>query len=329
MSRSPSIRSRRAVDRVARSQVPASRWRRSQGRTLVLALAFATGTGGCARVVASETADAGAASDHATGSSSNHVASGAGGSGGTATAQGGQGGQTIDECAGYVGLDSPEALAATPRANADAEVLAYEATGRLTAPEDVYQRVVADLAQIRAHDPALEAVHAVPTNPVLGAEITPNLDLTFDDAGIAEVIAGTYPDWRCPNRYYGATPSPPNIRWASVGVTFGDRRYDPALIRSVYAELPHVELVINDGRQGQLSDACLSIAGEAYDYVFAIASQCGADNTCFMREFHGYRSDGSSIVELGRFTFPGDARPAWFTALAECTAHISGCPHLC
>lgn len=56
--------------------------------------------------------------------------------------------------------DIPEGLSLTPRADAEAEQLAFEAACTIAAPSALYERVTRELAALRAEFPAIRTLHA-------------------------------------------------------------------------------------------------------------------------------------------------------------------------
>ncbi|MEJ2574188.1 MAG: hypothetical protein P8164_11455 [Gammaproteobacteria bacterium] len=134
-------------------------------------------------------------------------------------------------------LDIPADAALSPRADSEAEQLAFEATCTIAAPEDVYQRVSAELTGIRASYPMTRDIHAT-TNPY---PLIIELDAT---ATTAAFQAGTFHEWDTLNQGYGAridntitfTFTGTDIAW--IYLSFKGN-YDRELIRRQYALLPH------------------------------------------------------------------------------------------
>lgn len=92
---------------------------------------------------------------------------------------------------------TPADLAKTPRPDAVAEGLAIEASGALFAPDDVYERIHRDLANIGASHPEIADIGYIPSISGDG------LIVMFDDTGIAAIKAKTYKDWDCLNTLLG------------------------------------------------------------------------------------------------------------------------------
>lgn len=190
-------------------------------------------------------------------------------------------------------------------------MLAIEATGELVAPEHVYQRIVSDLAQIRAQNDAVQSISA------MEGWVPGELLMGFDDIGFAAVKDGTYTDWDCANAHYGFTGA--NAKSFYVLVSF-DHRFNVPLLANEYAQLPHVEYAEPNGFAGDGNDVCVSIDKEKYSYVFDAGSgDCPAG--CIQHVYWGYSTEGTpvQVTSLGTFSNAQGTPPAWFTALGDCT----------
>jgi len=71
-------------------------------------------------------------------------------------------------------------------ADADADLLALEVTGRLVAPKAVYGRIATDLERLRADNGALRGIH------VLSGWVASELLIGLDAEGMAAAQAGAY-----------------------------------------------------------------------------------------------------------------------------------------
>jgi hypothetical protein len=97
----------------------------------------------------------------------------------------------------HCGHGSFAELAASPRANYEAEAMAIVMGGGLTASQPLYDRLVADLASIRRQKPELDGLHfGAPSDPQF-------LEVTFDFATATAVTTGEYHAWDCLNSRYG------------------------------------------------------------------------------------------------------------------------------
>lgn len=220
------------------------------------------------------------------------------------------------DCRGYVGQATPEQTAMTPRADAEAELLAIEASGEIVAPQPLYDRVGAELAAIRADEPTLVAIVARPSWP------PSSVDVTLDEEGRAAYDAGTFDAWDCPNALYHATAVEDGFL-GSLVVRFSGR-YDVQQVLVDYEAVEHVvsaEPELVGGDDGP--DVCLSIAGELHTYVFDDArGDCPAG--CTEHLYTGFTVDlEGTITALGSFD-PAEpvTPPAWLEDAESCTTWL-------
>lgn len=141
---------------------------------------------------------------------------------------------------GACGLGTPEELAATPRADRNTELLALAMGNGLTAGQALYDRLVSDLAAIRAGQPELESVGFF--SPEYDAKTL--LLNVGDDATGQAMEAGTYDAWDCLNDHYGLesvhpVDPIPTPSWVLVTVRL-EGLYHLERIAPDYAELPGV-----------------------------------------------------------------------------------------
>lgn len=220
------------------------------------------------------------------------------------------------DCRGYVGQATPDETAMTPRADAEAELLAIEASGEIVAPQPLYERVVAELAAIRADEPSLVTVVARPSWP------PSSLEVTLDEEGRAAYDAGTFDAWDCPNELYHATAIEDGFLGALV-VRFAGL-YDVQQILVDYAAVEHVvHADLDRFGDGDGPDVCLSIDGDLHTYVFDDArGDCPAG--CTEHLYTGFTVDiDGTITALGSFD-PAEpvTPPAWLEDAESCTTWL-------
>jgi hypothetical protein len=136
----------------------------------------------------------------------------------------------------------PDDVAATPRADRDAEILALGLDPELfVAPQDRYEVIVADLTAIRALRPELTGVHVECVVPYGYAF------WSSDDYGLVDAVwLGEYHAWDCHNAFYGvehrAVGEGGDV-WRIDGFAFAirvDGVFSPAFAE-VYATIPGLE----------------------------------------------------------------------------------------
>jgi hypothetical protein len=257
---------------------------------------------------------------------------------GTSVIGGGEGGdgagaasgENAYSCSWVDALATPAELAATPRANAEAEWLALEVTGAFTAPSDVYDRVLQDLSSIRAMYPEVASLHTRNLYSLGGG----GPGLKMDDDGFAAAMAQTYTDWDCLNALVGTESVDLEyyefIDWNSARINFdySGGRFNMPRIMEEYTKLPHILQVENSWNYGDGNDVCASRQNTTYSYVFDIGTgDCPLG--CTEHTYFGFSTtpDGS-ITSLGTFStgfihgIPDPPPPAWFSSLEACTKEL-------
>jgi hypothetical protein len=208
-----------------------------------------------------------------------------------------------------------EALAATPRPDARAELLAVETSGAFVAPDPLYQRVTKELAAIARLDPRT-------------ADIEPFVEFAADLIVVLEEDAwqadqrAQYHAWSCLNEAYGVKEIDHNMlpRMRGVKLGFGDRRWNAARLAPLYAAVPGVRSAAADGMMGDGPDVCLEVQGDTHHYIFDKAGgDCPAG--CTEHLYLGFEAgpDGT-VTPLG--SSDGAAAPAWFERRRDCRARL-------
>jgi hypothetical protein len=261
-----------------------------------------TGTGASGGTT---TSTGGAGGGTTTTSTAGGGAGGSGGSGGGTTGTTGTG-----ACDGYQGQAPLADIDLSPYPDMESEVLAIEASGKLVAPQHVYERINADLQAIRAQNAQVQAITAMPS------WVPEQVGLLFDAAGLAAVQNGTYTAWDCPNAWYGLKDK--MVVPSLVVLTF-HHRFHAELLAKEYAMLPNVKSASPNGQVGDGNDVCVSFDQETYNYVFDAGSgDCEAG--CINHTYWGFTTKGTpvTITPLGTFSTPAP-QPDWFKALGACT----------
>lgn len=204
-------------------------------------------------------------------------------------------------------LGSAEERAATPRADENLEALALTLEPeRVTASQGSYDRVVSDVAAIRALQPALADIGY--------RALTKNLYVALTSIGAQSIAAGEYSAWDCLNAAYSATTLlNQSFSNDSAYVTLGGI-FNLPLVAAQYAELPEVTEASPDGLVGDGSSICVSRDGDHYEYL---VDRAGGDcpSGCTEHELHGFTSDAAGqVTALGEWSSTsGEPAPAWAT----------------
>jgi len=193
----------------------------------------------------------------------------------------------VGPCEDYEGLATPEEVAATPRADAEVEVLALRAGDVLLASDDVYARVARDLAAIRADYTDVASITArMRANPS-------SVLVLFDDATIDDVEAGTYTAWDCPNALYGATDIGDPV-FNGVTIRF-EGRFEPEILGTEYATLPGVTSAGASVGIGDGDDISIDVEGDTYSWIFSQGSgDCQAG--CINHDYWGFTTNADGDI---------------------------------
>lgn len=159
---------------------------------------------------------------------------------------------------------TPQDIAATPRPDENLELLALRLSDSVTADEATYQRLVRDLASIRALEPAVRSIGYF--SPFHGEA----LYVSFDDPQYAKVRDRDYHAWDCLNEHLNVTSVSPTSR-NGVSLTFKGRFNVPKLA-ALYSKLPGVRFAEPVLAIGGGSTIYVTTSAGAWHYVFANAT---------------------------------------------------------
>ena len=213
-------------------------------------------------------------------------------------------------------LGSSDELLSTPRADSNLELLALELEpGRVTASQGTYDRVVADLAAMRARAPSLDDIYFSP--PHDGR----TLDVELTENAILAVSAGAYPAWDCLGEAYGAEISWPIDFFGGFILQVQMRGiYDLPRIAELYRQLPGVLYANPSSSGGGPPPLCAARDGNIYEYVVDRASaRCETTSTCNQHRARHYVSDAPGQVTALEVwdSETGDPAPEWYVALCR------------
>ncbi|MEY4544474.1 MAG: hypothetical protein RL685_669 [Pseudomonadota bacterium] len=209
-------------------------------------------------------------------------------------------------------LGSAEELALTPRADTNLELLALTLdTGRLTATQATYERVVADVEAIRASAPSLASLAFWPPHD------GHTLAITFGSDAMDAFGAGTYTAWDCLLEAYRAEIGGVIDTFPTYAPTlYLDGIFDMPRLAELFGQLPDVSVEINDtaGRR----TLCARREGERYEYVVDRSNgSCDSTSACTGSARH-FSSDAAGEVTVGEIWFAGEEpAPDWFRETCE------------
>lgn len=211
-------------------------------------------------------------------------------------------------------LATADQLEATPRADENLELLAVVTGSSVTANQTTYERVVRDVANIRALAPEVAQISYFSSEVGTGRTI----NLTMEPSALSAVADGEYHAWDCLNQVYELTDEPAMLGTDVIQLTF-EGLYDTRLIAEQYLDLPGVlsagPTLLDPPPMG-FSTICLLPEGDTWHYVFVDApngSGC-CDSYYFVTE-----PDGSVEQRTRWLGDQGTQRPNWVIgSLAAC-----------
>jgi hypothetical protein len=210
----------------------------------------------------------------------------------------------IPECP--EGLGNPEDLAATPRTDENLELLALSVESEgVVASQANYERVVADVAAIRALVPELALIEY--RAPHDGR----SLQLSLGDAAIDAWAMGAFD---CLNEAFGAMATNVMDNFDLIYPLFVMRGiYDMPHVAELYERVPQVSAELLPG-PADGPTWCIGRNGSEYDYVIDRRANCAR---CQEHEAHHFSSNAAGVattLEIWR-SAEGEPPPGWYTRL--------------
>jgi hypothetical protein len=208
-------------------------------------------------------------------------------------------------------VGSADEIASTPREDANLELLALSLDeGNVVATDETYERVIADVAGMRALEPGLADIDYWPGNDGKTMILIPT------EIARQSMQDGDYSAWDCLNDFYGLE-SPPTMSSSLVIVTL-DGMYSLDVLASVYGELPGVERAEPNSLGGDGPTICVLRDGANYEYVIDRAGgDCPAG--CTTHEAHHFVSTAAGMVEALEVwdSASGEGVPSWYTRVCR------------
>ncbi len=216
-------------------------------------------------------------------------------------------------------------LALTPRANFDAEYLAMEASGEMVAPQQLYERVVTELAMIREQNSEVNGEENCDLT-ALNCPITVRTDWSsdeplvvgFDEEGQTKIESDTYTDWNELNQFFRMNPIQ-TILNSSFVILGSDAVVNIEKLSQEYAKLSHITSADPNYLAGDSNDICLSIEGEVHSYIFNEGfGDCPSG--CISETYYGFSIDADgNLTQLGTWSnSESSEEPEWFRNLTAC-----------
>jgi hypothetical protein len=209
-------------------------------------------------------------------------------------------------------LGHPEDLAATPRADENLEFLALVLEpDAVVVSQATYERVVADVAAIRALVPELAPIEYRPPHDGRSAWIS------FGSIAVDVWAMGAFSGLDCLNEALGATyrPAFDNFDFYYRPVSLRGIHNMP-LVAQLYSQLPDIAAGELTGGPGDGPTWCVGRDGSDYEYVIDQAMG-GCSSGCQEHEAHHFSSEvagEATPLEVWR-SADGQPPPAWYTRL--------------
>lgn len=186
-------------------------------------------------------------------------------------------------------LGTATEIAATPRADQNLELLALQLDGdRMSASDETYARVVADVGAIRAAHPELADIG------FFGYTDGKSLVVRPDAMTMQRIHAREYSAWKCLNDFY-ELQSLEFVGDAYLLLTFKGN-YNLEQLRQLYMRLPGIRSAETNLAGGDASKICLLRDGASIEYVVDRASgDCLAG--CTIHDAHYFVSTRAGEVE--------------------------------
>ncbi len=209
-------------------------------------------------------------------------------------------------------LGNTEDLAATPRADGNLELLALVLEpDAVVASEATYQRVVADVAAIRALVPDLAPIAYRP--PHDGNTVRIHLE----DSGVDAWAMGAFGGWDCLNEALGATVTGimDNFDFHSPLLVLRGI-HGMARVQQLYEQLPGVSGTELFAGPADGPTWCIGRDGSDYAYVIDRAMG-GCSSGCREHEAHYFSSaaEGEATPREIWLSTDGEPPPAWYSRL--------------
>jgi hypothetical protein len=210
-------------------------------------------------------------------------------------------------------LGTAEAIAATPREDEDLELLAIALdAGEVTASQETYDRLTADVASIRNLEPSLADIGYFPLDDGKTLFLIPT------ETALTTMQAGLYSAWDCLNDFYGVTSliisEAESVDVDVIVELKGNYAMD--VLARVYAGLPGIERTFPTSVDGDGSTLCAARDGALFEYVVDRAGGPCPDG-CTTHEAHHFRSTAPGVVEALEVwdSESVSAVPEWFARL--------------
>ena len=213
----------------------------------------------------------------------------------------------LGPCAAYIGQASSAEIQATPRLETNLESLAIAMTGALTAPQAVYDRLLVDIPAIHQQMSTI-APNSGTINHLPVDDMT-SLMVGFDATHLAEVQAGTYSHWDCPNSWYELQST--SSLGSAIQLNF-EGIYNMPLLATEYATLPGVQYAERNWMAGGGSTICGTIDGNTW-HIVMVHGYGDCPSGCINRDYYYFTTipGGAPVYVDSWANSSSNQAPSW------------------
>lgn len=208
-------------------------------------------------------------------------------------------------------VNEPPPVSSTPKDNEEAELIALCLSGELVAPDSLYDRILNDLADIRASfGDTIEAVSQIQFAPRWGAG---SLIIGFDTSAVREIRAGEYHAWDDLNQQYQVTSIDTSVMdWIGIVFLIFDGRLHPGRLAEIYAVLPGVWATDPSCSRGDRPNVYARDTEDGLTYLFRNAwGDCPSG--CIYSEYWYFVFEGAEPRLVGYWpAYQGVEAPDWW-----------------
>lgn len=223
---------------------------------------------------------------------------------------------------------SPEEIAATPRADTNLELLALKLSDSVTARQEIYDRVVGDVAAIRKLRPEVADI------PYRSLHDGRMLSFSVDAPTVESMRDGKYPAWDCLNTAYQvikleafiASAIPPSVPYHFVGLTLKGI-YNLEEISKEYAGTLTKGTVNPNYPGGDGSTICITRSGVVWHYVLSRGlGDCPAGCTQHVAYYFTTTPGSGPTFHESWDSDVGIPQPSWWLTYGPPNGKMAACP---
>ncbi|NIN01462.1 MAG: hypothetical protein GTO24_26225 [candidate division Zixibacteria bacterium] len=208
-------------------------------------------------------------------------------------------------------IKEPPPVSSTPKDNEEAELMALCLSGELVAPDSLYDRILNDLADIRASFG--DTIEAVTLIEFRAPWVAGCVMIGFDDTTFQQILDGQYHAWDTLNEQYQVIQmhTMPIGGSGAVLLIFAGRLH-PRRLAEIYAPLPGVRTTHPNGIIGDCPNVYARDTEDELTYLFRNAwGDCPSG--CIYSEYCYFVFEGAQPRLVGHWpAYQGVEAPDWW-----------------